>query len=70
MHSIKQSNWILGLGVVVAIILIVATLWLKFNPGEANDTVINKPVQEIGQTLKKAYIRPIGLVTIILKTLN
>ena len=70
MHSMKQSNWILGFGVLVAILLIATTIWIKANTGESNDTVINKPVNEIGETLKKVDIGKLVWITTVLKTIN
>lgn len=70
MNSIKQSNWILGLGVFVAILLIVTTLWLRLNPEKSNDTVKNKAVPEIGQTINQVQLNKLAWLSSILKTLN
>ena len=43
---------------------------VEANTGESNDTVINKPVNEIGETLKKVDIGKLVWITTVLKTIN
>lgn len=70
MPSLKQSNWLLGFGVVVAILIIAFSLWYKTNPNKDQDAVINKSVTENGQTIPKVKLLDFRSVGNLLKALN
>ena len=53
MSSTKQSNWILGFGVFVAIVLIISSIWLQRSPVEQQNSVDRKEIPELGQTIRK-----------------
>lgn len=69
MYSTKQSNWILGLGIIVAIIVIVSSAWLYHLPEDQGNSVENKDIPEIGQTIKQVN-KGLGWLSSAIKTLN
>ena len=70
MKSTKQSNWILGFGIVVAIALLIVTFWFKSVPSEPTNTLIKEePDSEIGQSIYNVRLEPVKSLATILKTL-
>jgi hypothetical protein len=60
----KQSNIILGIGVLVAVILLVSSFFLKAEPTEKNDP--QEPEQSlslVGQKIKNIGFTPIRALT-------
>ena len=69
MPSIKQSNWILGLGILVAILLIATSIWLQVSPEQSTDAV-NNTAPEIDFLISKVKVNSIGWLSQIINTLN
>ena len=69
MQSIKHSNWILGFGILVAIVLIVTSLWFRYTPEQGSSEVINKSIPELSQSINQVIVKPIGWVASVIKTL-
>jgi hypothetical protein len=60
----KQSNWILGIGIIVAAILIAGTLLLKAKPKtDTNSPTISLSIPTANKSIKMIIIRPINEVT-------
>ena len=69
MHNTKHSNWILGLGVMVAILLIIASFWLNPPATNSNDTVDKDLPVEIEQQLHSVSMTTIRIAATFIKTL-
>lgn len=54
----KQSNWLLGIGIIVAIILIAGSIYLK--PSEETSSKVAEPAKtESGNKIFSILIKPI-----------
>ena len=70
MNSTKQSNWVLGFGIGVAIILIVSSFWLyRSHSDETEQSVEKKELPEVGQTIKQVN-KGLGWLSTVIKTLH
>lgn len=60
----KHSNWVLGIGVLVAVILLTGSLLLKAKPTpEANSPLVSQPLSTITTTAKKLVLIPLKEVS-------
>ena len=62
----KQSNWILGIGVVVAIILIGGTIWVYATDVKESDTVLQQPTPVIEQPSSTVLLKRTKQLTSII----
>jgi len=67
----KHSNWILGIGIIVAVILITSTLLLKAETkSEVNTPVVSQPISAAANTAKTIVLKPLKEVTARLLHIN
>ena len=63
----KQSNWLLGIGIFVAILLIVGSIWMSINMQEPANAVNNTPNTKIGQSINNTINIPLRTLSGIIK---
>ena len=61
----KHSNWILGIGILVAVILLTGSLLLKAKPiPEANTPTVSPALSTVTKTAKKLVLIPLKEVSL------
>ena len=61
----KHSNWVLGIGVLVAVILLTGSLLLKAKPTpETNIPLVSRPLSTVTKTAKKIVLIPLKEVSL------
>ncbi len=66
----KQSNWILGIGIVVALLIIVGSLFYAFTAAPATNAVEQSSGGEIGQVIRHIGAIPINKLSNIINSIQ
>ena len=63
----KQSNWLLGIGIIVAIMVIISSIWMGTTSTEPVNAGNNNSNTEIGQSINSVMLLPFRMLTSVIK---